>query len=601
MPLKQNLVNKSLQVEPAEIFLEGSALSRGIAIGTPLFLDNVDIEIYEVAIDPSRIAEEVERYRQALAATKSDLQSLKDSLELEGIKDGVEVLDAHVQLTDDPLLNAQVEEEIIKACKNAEFILKRVMKGFAKKFSKLQDPFFQQRFEIVQDIYKRVQDHLTENTQGGLAEIPEDSIVFAQCITPSSAAEANRNQVAAFVTQFGGAMSHMAIVAKAKGIPYVANIDFSKIAKLSKSTVVIVDGLLGRIIVNPSEKTLNEYRQLRDHIQLKFDELKSSCVLLSSTTDGERIRLSANVEIADDFSLLQQHGAEGVGLFRSEYLVLRRGCFPSENEQYEVYKSLVDHMTGSPVVIRAFDLGMDKVLMGLPQSKEQNPSLGLRAIRFLLREKELFGVQVRAVLRAAVHGDVRILFPMVSSVSELREAKDVVYRAYDALLKEGYDVPKTIKLGCMVEVPSAAMIADLLARECDFLSIGTNDLIQYALAIDRTQSVGSDLFTSTHPGVVRLIKIIVQAAHHESVPVCVCGEMASDPRFVPLLIGLGITELSVASRFLPLIKHVVRNTNKQEATLLAQKVLTLKTSLEIQNTLVDYYQKGNPEAARNHF
>lgn len=597
MRLKQNSESKLTQ----EIFLEGSALSRGIAIGAPFFLDCNQVEIAEYAIDPAKIRDEVARYHHALEATKRDLISLKDMLEAEGIKDGVQVLDAHIQLTDDPLLNAQVEEEIVKACKNAEFVLSRVMKGFSKKFSKMQDPFFQQRFEIVQDIYKRVHDHLTKNTRECFTTIPPDSIVFAETITPSSAAEANRKQVAAFVTQFGGTMSHMAIVAKAKGIPYVANIDFSKIHKLPKSTTVIVDGLLGRIILNPTQKTLSEYIQLRDHIQSKFDELKSSSILPSATLDGERIRLSANVEIADDFSLLSQYGAEGVGLFRSEYLVLGRGAFPSEEEQSEVYSNLVQHMAGSPVVIRAFDLGMDKVLTWLPQSKEQNPTFGLRAIRFLLKEKELFSTQVRAVLRAAVHGDVRILFPMVSSVSELREAKDIVYRAYDALLKEGKEVPKTIKLGCMVEVPSAAMIADLLARECDFLSIGTNDLIQYALAIDRTQSVGNDLFTSTHPGVVRLVRVIVQAAHAEGVPVSVCGEIASDPRFVPLLIGLGITELSVASRFLPLIKHVVRSTNKKEAIELAEKVLTLKTSVEIQNTLVEYYQKGMPEAARNHF
>ena len=577
----------------AEIHLEGSALSRGIAIGAPLFIDGGDLEIAEIAIDPAFIAQEVERYRQALNASRRDLMALKASLELEGITDGVQVLDTHVQLTEDPLLNAQVEEEIQKAGKNAEFVLSRVMKGFRKKFSKMQDPFFQQRFEIVQDIHKRVHDHLTKNTQNGLTLMPEDSIVFAESITPSSAAEA---KVAAFVTQYGGAMSHMAIVAKAKGIPYVANIDFSKVDKLKSATTVIVDGLLGRIILNPTDKTLAEYRQLQAHIQNKLNEYKSSCVLPSLTTDGVRIRLSANVEIADDFSSLADFGAEGVGLFRSEYMVLGKGHFPSEEEQFGIYKRLVEHMKGFPIVIRAFDLGMDKVVQGLPQPKE-----GARAIRFLFREKELFTTQVRAVLRAAACGDVRILFPMVSSVSELREAKDVVYKAYNELLKEGRDVPTSIKLGCMVEVPSAAMIADLLAKECDFLSIGTNDLIQYALAIDRTQSMSNDLFSSTHPGVVRLIKIIVQAAISEKVPVCICGEIASDPRFVPLLIGLGITELSVASRFLPLIKYIVRNTNKQEAENLAKTVLGLKTSFEIQNVLVDHYHKGTPDAALNHF
>lgn len=579
--------------EYLERYLEGSALSRGIAIGVPFVIDTFDEKVPEIHIAPELIEKEIERYKNALEKARIDLSLLKQQLELEGIKEGASVLEAHVQLTQDPILNTEIEEQIALRRKNAEFVLSKMMRAFGKKFQRMADPFFQQRFEIVQDIYKRVLDHLTRGKRDSFSEIPPGSVIFANQITPSSAAEANRQRVAAFVTQYGGAMSHMAIVAKAKGIPYVANIDYKVLLQsIRKNSPVIVDGLLGRIILNPSEKTLSEYQELNRHIQLQFDELKSSSSLPSTTSDGVRIRLSANVEMSDDFTLLEQYGAEGVGLFRSEYLVLGRGCFPSEDEQFDVYKSLVKHMKGRPVVIRAFDIGMDKVISGLPISKEQNPALGARAIRFLLREKELFQIQIRAILRAASFGDVRILFPMVSSVSELREAKDVVLRAYDCLIKEGHMVPETIKLGCMVEVPSAAMIADLLARECDFLSIGTNDLIQYALAIDRTQHTLNDLLTSTHPGVVRLVKVIVQQAASEKVPVCICGEIASDPRFVPLLIGLGITELSVASRFLPLIKHVVRKTNSADALLLAEEVLSKKTGAEIQALLIEYYQKG---------
>lgn len=581
-----------------EICLEGNALSRGIAIGVPFVVDNLDEKVVEISLAPELIEKEVERYRTALKEAREDLSQLKAQLESEGIKDGVSVLEAHVQLTSDPLLNIEIEEQIAACGKNAEFVLSKVMRRYSKRFQKLADPFFQQRFEIVQDIYKRLLDHLRKSKRDFLSEIPVGSVVFAQTITPSSAAEANRQNVAAFVTQYGGAMSHMAIVAKAKGIPYVANVDFAALGKkMPKNSLVIVDGLLGKIIIHPSEKTLQEYRQLKAYLQIQFDELQNYCELPSMTTDGVSIRLSANVEISDDFALLKQYGAEGVGLFRSEYLVLGRGRFPGEEEQYEVYKNLIDHIKGCPVVIRTFDIGMDKVVSGLPVSKEQNPALGARAIRFLLKEKEIFQTQVRAILRAAVHGDVRILFPMVSSVSELREAKEVVYRAYDALIKEKQAVPQTIKLGCMVEVPSAAMIVDLLARECDFLSIGTNDLIQYALAIDRMHHAASDLFSSTHPGVIRLVRVIVQQAQHENVPVCICGEIASDPRFVPLLIGLGITELSVASRFLPLIKHVVRHTNRKEVAKLAAHILTLKTAAEIQAVLVDNYQKSTVQMA----
>ena len=587
--------------KPPEVCLEGSALSKGIAIGMPFILDAIAIQIPEISLEEHEIKDEIERYRLALQATQQDLTQLKSSLEMEGIHEGAQVLDAHVQLTNDPLLNAEIEAAIQKESKNAEFVLASIMGRYGKKFRKISDPFFQQRFEIVQDIYKRVLEHLAKSKRAFLSEIPHESVVFAQSISPSSAAEANHEKVCAFVTQFGGAMSHMAIVAKARGIPYVANVDFTKIVKFRNDALVIVDGLLGRIILNPTKKTLTQYRKLKLHIHLKYEQLKSVSVDPSCTKDDVRIRLSANVEMSDDFSKLKLSGAEGVGLFRSEYLVLGRGSFPTEEEQYTVYKNLVDSMAGSPVVIRAFDIGMDKVVSGLGLIKEQNPALGARAIRFLLREKEIFTIQIRAILRAAVGGDVRILFPMVSSVSELREAKEVVYRAYDALIKERKQVPDTIKLGSMVEVPSAAMIADLLARECDFLSIGTNDLIQYALAIDRTQHTANALFTSTHPGVIRLVKIIVQQAQKENVPICVCGEIASDPRFVPLLIGLGICELSAAARFLPLIKHVVRNTSKKEAEHLAQEVLTLKTASEIQSLLVERYQRDIPQEAHEHF
>jgi phosphotransferase system enzyme I (PtsI) len=592
-----------------ELRFEGSALSRGIAIGVPYIIDTVIEKIPDITLPREHIQSEIERYKRALASAKNDLVNLREQLEQEGIKDGASVLESHVQLTEDPLLTTGIADEIAVSCKNAEFVLAKAMRKVSKKFERMQDPFFQQRFEIVQDIYKRVLERLRQGKHNSFSEIPPGSVVFAQTIAPSSAAEANRNTVAAFVTQYGGTMSHMAIVAKARGIPYVANIDFSRLKKLSPQAVVIVDGLLGRIIINPTEKTLAEYQGLQLHMQMKFETLKGTSSLPSETSDGVRIRLSANVEISDEFALLKQYGAEGVGLFRSEYLVLGKGCFPPEDEQYAVYKSLTEYMSGSPVVIRAFDIGMDKIVNGVTSPSQPysslktfgvNPAFGARAIRFLLREKELFYIQVRAILRAAIHGDVRLLFPMVSSVSELREAKEVVFRAYDALLKEGYTLPTTVKVGCMVEVPSAAMISDLLARECDFLSIGTNDLIQYALAIDRTQHATCDLLTSTHPGVVRLVRIIIQQAEQENVPVCVCGEIASDPRFVPLLIGLGITELSVASRFLPLIKYVIRSTSQKKAAELAKEVLGLDTAHAIQELLLHYYQK-NIESAFHDF
>jgi phosphoenolpyruvate-protein phosphotransferase (PTS system enzyme I) len=609
MPLKQTLgktregklIMPKQTTAPQEICLEGQPSSRGIAIGIPFILDSYEAKIPEITLTASEIEGEVTRYQRALKESHDDILRLKGELAREGVKDGVSVLEAHLQIVEDPLLNAQIEAEIRSSKKNAEFVFQKAIQRFRKKFQSLDDPFFQSRFEDVQDISKRVLGYLRDMKRMTLADVPHNSIVFSQTLSPSDAAEAKRQNVVAFVTQVGGSMSHTAIVAKAKGIPYVANVSFSKLNAMHKVELAICDGLTGKVILNPTEKTLQHYRRLKTDI-LEHDEvLRSSNTLKATTSDGHVIKLSANVEITDDFALLKQFGAEGVGLFRSEYMVLQRGSFPSEDEQYEIYKNLVEHADGHSVVIRAFDIGLDKVVCSLKANSELNPALGCRAIRFLLHEKELFKVQMRAVLRASNLGDVRILFPMISSLNELLDAKAVVYEAYEELKKEGHKISGSIKMGCMIEVPSAAMIVDLIAQECDFLSIGTNDLIQYSLAVDRADQSMSSLYTSTHPGVMRLIRIIVREAKRKRIPVSVCGELASDPRFVPLLLGLGIKELSVSCRFLPVIKHMIRSTERSQAEALAKHVLTLKTAHEIHEVLRLEYQKHGTESVLQSF
>lgn len=583
-----------------EICLDGRVVARGIAIGIPFILDQFESVIPETRIMQAAVEAEIERYRHALKESRDDILRLKAELMQEGIKDGVSVLEAHLQIIEDPLLNEQIEGEIRSSKKNAEFIFQQTIEGFHKKFQALDDPFFQSRFEDVQDISKRVLAYLREMKRTTLADVPHNSIVFSNSLSPSEAAEAKRQDVMAFVTQLGGATSHTAIVAKAKGIPYVANVNFTKLRGMDKVQMAICDGLTGKVIVDPTEKTLQYYRALKNQIQSQQDALTNANSQKAATPDGHTIRLTANVEIADDFSLLTQFGAEGVGLFRSEYIVLQRGCFPSEDEQYEIYKSLVEHAGGHSVVIRAFDIGLDKVACSLKGNPELNPALGLRAIRFLLQEKELFKSQMRAILRVSSLGDVRILFPMISCLNELLDAKKVVREAYEELKSEGVSLAEHVKIGCMIEVPSAALIADLLAKECDFLSIGTNDLTQYALAVDRSNQSMSTLYTSTHPGVLRLIKMVVQEAKLQGVPVSVCGEIASDPRFVPLLLGLGITELSVSCRFLPVIKHVIRHTKQVEAVALVKELLALSTAHEIQDALVCEYQRNIPAGTIDH-
>ncbi len=586
-----------------EICLEGQPVARGLAIGIPCVLNQFESKIPEIHLSHEEVGAEIERYRKALKESRDDILRLKGELAREGVQDGVLVLETHLEIIEDPLLNRQIEEEVRQAKKNVEFIFQRAIERFRKKFEAISDPFFQSRFEDVQDISKRVLAYLRDMKRTTLGEVPQNSIVFTRQLSPTDAAEAKRTHVLAFVTQIGGATSHTAIVARAKGIPYVANVNFSKLQEMNKASLTIVDGLLGKVIINPTEETLDYYRCQKLQLAEQQETLKSTSFTKALTLDGQNVRLSANVEIADDFSLLQQYGAEGVGLFRSEYIVLQKGSFPSEEEQFEIYKSLVEHANGHPVVIRAFDIGMDKVACALKSNLELNPALGCRAIRFLLHEKELFKAQMRAILRASAYGDVRILFPMISSLNELMEAKIVVSQAYEELAKEecGLEIKQNIKLGCMIEVPSAALIVDLLAKECDFLSIGTNDLIQYATAIDRSSQTMSALYTSTHPGVLRLMKMIVELAQKQNVPVSVCGEIASDPRFVPLLLGLGITELSVSCRFLPIIKHVIRHTQKQKAVDLVTRLLELATAHEIQDALVSEYESNVPAGSIKNF
>ncbi len=584
-----------------EFELAGTVLSRGIAIGSMFVLDSEENLISEVAISEGQIELEIERYRNALLQSRHDIEQLKVKLENEGISEGALVLEAHVHITFDPLLNAKMEDEIRKTSKNAEFVFQNFMQKYSNRLKESLHPSFHERVEDVYDITKRVLEYLHKSCKLPFDNLPENAIIVCHSMTPSKAAEASCRTSCAFVTNHGGRMSHTAIIARAKGIPYVTHVDVSQVFSKIVEKVIIVDGFQGKIIFNPKEKTIEQYNALQKKFKLQFDRFQSDNSTGVKTRDGTKVSLLANVEIIDDFSELKSFHPEGVGLFRTEYLILRKGSIPSEDEQYFAYKKLCLNMKDYPVVIRVFDLGLDKVVHGFQAlSSDIMTKDGSRTLRFLLNEQELFISQVRAILKASLHADVRILLPMISTLSELRHAKELIEIARTSLLDDGILI-RNIKLGCMIELPCAAMISDQLAKECDFISIGTNDLIQYALAIDRTSYSASSLFTTTHPGVMRLVKIIAERGHNVGIPVCVCGEMASDPRFVPFLLGLGIKELSVSSRFLPIIRKVVQNITLSDAKEVAKKVLELSLADEIHEILVQSVQKYIPQSIMNHF
>ena len=583
-----------MKAKTQEIHLRGMPICRGIAIGKPFFFAFVEDDTPEFSIPFNELEDEVLRYRRALARSKEDVIRLMKQLEGERIMEGAAILDSHQQMMQDPLLTFEVEKLIRATRKNAEYAFQKVIKQCQKKFSSMADPFFRERFKDIQDISRRVMGYLRESVSFTLADIPADAIIFAREFTPSDIAEAGNSAAGALISNSGSTTSHSAIVARAKGIPFVSNVNFEGL-DLADDAVVIVDGRTGEIIVNPSPATLMHYRTMCDKLRLQLHKMSEAGKLEAETYDGYKIRLSANIDVAPETELLHEYGGSGVGLFRSETVFLTHDTFPSEDEQFEIYRRIVEKMHGLPIVIRTFDIGGDKQLSDRKTPIEGNPYLGCRAIRFMLKEHAIFKTQLRAILRASAYGDVSIMFPMISTLSELRDAKVLLSEARDELRANKVPFGHKIRVGCMIEVPSAAIISDLLARECDFLSIGTNDLVQYALAVDRDNHALNNLYSPTHPSVIRLIRLVVTEANLHNIPVTVCGEVAADPRFTPLLLGLGVHELSVASRYLPIVKNAIRNTSIVAASKLAEEVMLLTTSQEIEELLNEQYRQNVPE------
>lgn len=563
-----------------ELRLQGAPICAGVAIGHPHFFVVDQETIVQQTLEPAQIQPEIERYRLALQKTRSEIEQLHNQLLEEGATDGAQVLNTHLEMMQDPLITSSVEEQIQEQRRNPECVFYEAIRVFEERFHRMSDPFFRERFKDILDICRRVLGHLRQTGRPTLANLPENSIVIADELTPSEIAEARSGCVVGIVTRAGSLTSHAAIVAKAKGIPLVSHIAFKSVPPTA--TRLIVDGHSGLVVVDPLPETLSRYRSSQRQINRTHKMAQKVAHLEAETLDGYRVRLSANVELpAEELELLRQYGSEGVGLFRSEYMFLAHDAFPKEEEQFLVYRQLVEGLRDSSVVIRTFDIGGDKFGQFQNQAVEGNPFLGCRAIRYLLQRRDEFKAQLRAILRAAAYGDVGVLFPMVSGMGELRAAKELLEEARQELRDRGEPADQPLRVGCMIEVPSAAVLCDLLARECDFLSVGTNDLVQYALAVDRSNEAMSYLYQPSHPSVVRLLRLIVCLASQHQVPVTVCGEMAAETRFIPLLLGLGVRELSVSARCLPTVKEAIRRTTFLDAVQLAETVLSLETGEEI--------------------
>jgi phosphoenolpyruvate-protein phosphotransferase (PTS system enzyme I) len=579
-----------LKSEDKEICLKGISISEGIAFGNAVFLLSIEKkEIPDFPISREEVDAEIARYHQALSSSRRDLVTLQKSLAKEGSSEGASIISTHIEMLADPVITTNVEGKIRELLKNTETAFHTVIKDYQKRFSETTDAFFQQRLSDVQDLSQRVLRNLCQTQNLPTDKIVFNAIVFIKELIPSDTAVFQTKQISAFVTQNGGGTSHAALIARSKGIPYVSGIDIFSLAHV-EGKPIIVDGFTGNVFINPSQTTTNNYKKLKSRFTQQYQQLEKDNKFVAETFDGYPLYLYANINTLNDLDLAHQYGCHGIGLFRSEYLFMRdSSLFFDEERQYLIYRKIFKKAGNLPFTFRVLDLGGDKEHACFQETaKVFNPVLGCRGIRFLLQRQDVLKTQLRAVYRAALGFQVRILLPLISDMQEFCEIKNIITEIVVGL-KEKFFKEFKLPLGCMLEVPAALLICDLLTEESDFLALGTNDLIQYSLGIDRTNPGMSGFYHPAHPGIIRMIKMAIVETKRFRKPLTVCGEMASCPLFTSLLIGLGVQNLSCSPRFIPIIKRTIRHLSFVDACSVAEHVLTLKTHFEITKYLSECF------------
>jgi phosphotransferase system enzyme I (PtsI) len=566
--------------------LKGVAASPGIAIGKVFLYIKEKAEIDMQNIDESKVEYEIERFKKALEVTKQQIQKIKEEALKEFGRDKAEIFEAHLMLANDPELVENVENMIKTELITADNAVNKVIEQNASVMESLDDEYLKERAADLRDVGSRIINNLLGVKNTSLSELDEQVIIIAKDLTPSDTATMKKEMVLGFATDIGGRTSHTAIMARSLEIPAVVGLG-NVTTQVNNGNTVIVDGLEGVVIVNPDESTMNEYKTKKENYDKKVEKLKKLKDLPAITLDGKKVMLAANIGTPKDVKSALANGAEGVGLFRTEFLYMDRTTLPTEEEQFEAYKEVAERMEGKPVTIRTLDIGGDKGLPYLDMPKEMNPFLGYRAIRLCLDRTDIFKTQLRAILRASAYGNIHIMYPMISSITDVRRANAVLNEVKAELDKEGIKYDKNIKVGIMVEIPSAAVTADILAKEVDFFSIGTNDLTQYTLAVDRMNEHVKDYYQPFNPAVLRLIKFVIDAAHKEGRFAAMCGEMAGDPLATVILLGLGLDEFSMSATSIPKVKNIIRNIEYEKAKEIAEKVLNMKEAEKIQQMMED--------------
>jgi phosphoenolpyruvate-protein phosphotransferase (PTS system enzyme I) len=565
--------------------VRGFGGASGFAIGRAFVLPSLELELPDKLVDVADLAVEFEKLYEGIRCSKSEIENIKQDIsDLIGEEES-NIFNAHLAILEDPIFMNEIQGLMQRHYKAAEVAVKETIDKFVSMFDLLDDDYMKERAADIKDVGNRLLKHLLGDWEE--ADPPADTpyILVAKELSPSHLARLDSAQVLGVVTMLGGTTSHAAIMLRAMGIPFVMGMENRLPAAIQTGDILVIDGDEGSVIVNPPQDVIAVYEEKRSRAAANLERLKQIAHVPTVTKDSVKMELKVNISSAKELDMALKYGAKGVGLFRTEFLYMDRVSLPLEDEQYEVYREAAVKLGERPLVIRTLDIGGDKSVsfMNLPQ--EDNPALGYRAIRILLDCRELFKTQLKAILRASLHGNIRIMYPMISSVDEVRQANEILEQAKQELTEEGKPFKDNTPVGIMIEVPAAVVVADLLAEEVQFFSIGTNDLIQYALAVDRMNETVSSLYDPYHPAVLRLLKQVADAAKASGIPVSVCGELAGDPEAIPLWLGLGIHELSMSVQCLLPVKEQVLQSDAQTGRSFLEEALRLRRSSEIKERL----------------
>ena len=575
-------------------FIQGIGASPGIVVGKAYLVERSKVRLPQKGIHPDRAEEEVKRFFKAIQESRNQLIEIKEKILDPEVRRHSFILDVHLMILDDQMLIQDTANTIRKKKVNAEWALDLTLEKLDMAFKAIDDEYLRERRSDLHYVSARIFRNLLGKKHDDITRIKEKVIVVAHDLSPADTLQMNLKHVAGFITDIGGKISHTAILSRSLGIPAVVGLEVAT-SLINGGDLLIIDGETGEVVINPIEEVSQSFLERKRRIRSMEREVLKYASLPAETRDGVRVRLQANIEMVEEIPSVKTHGGEGIGLFRTEVLYLNRKDLPTEEEHFHTYRRLAEDISPASATIRTLDIGGDKFLPHYSKGNEMNPAMGLRAIRFSIKETDIFKTQLKGILRASAYGKLRILFPMISGIEEIRQTKAIFEEVKRSLIKARIPFDRGIQIGAMIEIPSASVTADILAREVDFFSIGTNDLIQYALAIDRINEHVSYLYEPLHPAILRIIRGVVQSAHQARIPVAICGEMAAEPAYATTLLGLGLDEFSMNPVSIPKVKKVLRMLRFEETRSLVEQLFQFQTASEIERHVRNWMNERLPK------